>query len=321
MPDDRKPPYFPFFPRDFVADPVVAAMTPEECGGYILLLCFAWMDGQTGTLPDDEQTLARLSRLGDRWPECREAIRSAFHVSKGRLLQKRMVQEAKALSVLISRKSEQGRLGAYARWAKKLDASAMPGQWRDDSTQTQIQIKDSSIASQCAVEPETVKNPDTPSEASQQQTVKNPDTTDRPEIDQPALANPQPDTHSLVAGLASRLELPAGRESPPCSPKELAEAVAAAGKAGQVGDLALRNAIGLTTRLLKAGTIRRLEQAVTVARHWWQHSAGIREPFAYYSPGGPGAHFALQRAQTAAQAAEHAAIRAEEDREWPKRGP
>lgn len=55
-----------FFYHRFCACDAVMLMTPEQIGGYILLLCSAW-DGD-GTLPNDPTYLAGISRLGDRWP-------------------------------------------------------------------------------------------------------------------------------------------------------------------------------------------------------------------------------------------------------------
>jgi uncharacterized protein YdaU (DUF1376 family) len=113
-----KPPYFRFYPRDFIGDPTVGAMSPEATGGYIRLLCFAWMEDQPGTLPDDDEILARLSGLGERWAACRDSIRRAFRVSGKRLLQKRMAMEADALERYLARQSANGKLGAEAKWGQ-----------------------------------------------------------------------------------------------------------------------------------------------------------------------------------------------------------
>lgn len=96
MPNGERPPAFLFYPRDFLTDRVVASMTPEELGGYVPLLCHAWLSDKPGILPDDDALLARLSGLGERWKACRSAIRSAFAQRGNELVQKRMVQEREA---------------------------------------------------------------------------------------------------------------------------------------------------------------------------------------------------------------------------------
>jgi hypothetical protein len=56
----------PFLTDDWLLSPSIAAMTPSEEGGYVRLLCFAWRDPDC-CLPDDDASLAGLSRLGPAW--------------------------------------------------------------------------------------------------------------------------------------------------------------------------------------------------------------------------------------------------------------
>jgi uncharacterized protein YdaU (DUF1376 family) len=59
-----KPPAFQFYPNDWLSSSAVTLMTPEQEGAYIRLLCYDWAsDG----IPDDDATLAALSRLGEGW--------------------------------------------------------------------------------------------------------------------------------------------------------------------------------------------------------------------------------------------------------------
>ena len=94
MSKDR-PPSFQFYPRDFESDPNVICMSPEAVGGYVHLLCAAWLGDEPGYLRDDDEVLASLSRLGDRWPEVRKQVVRAFdlEIRPGWLVQKRMVEE------------------------------------------------------------------------------------------------------------------------------------------------------------------------------------------------------------------------------------
>ena len=59
-------PYFQFWPNDWLGSQKVAMMTPEEEGAYIRLLALCWNDPDC-SLPDDDEILARLSRLNERW--------------------------------------------------------------------------------------------------------------------------------------------------------------------------------------------------------------------------------------------------------------
>jgi uncharacterized protein YdaU (DUF1376 family) len=170
MTEDRKPPYFHFYPRDFVSDPVVASMTAEERGGYITLLCFAWMRDEPGVVPDDDGILARLSQLGDRWMACRDAIRRAFTVSKGRLVQKRMRSEAEVSARYIAMQMKRGRLGAYARWANHMNGTsnatamqqALPEastkQWPHDSRTEAVAVAETEAEAEAVPESEAGKS-------------------------------------------------------------------------------------------------------------------------------------------------------------------
>lgn len=93
MPRAGRAPSFQFYPADFLADPAVACMTPAALGGYALLLCYAFLEHETGSLPMDEARLASLSKLNGDWPKHRDAILAAFELKGGRLVQKRMVED------------------------------------------------------------------------------------------------------------------------------------------------------------------------------------------------------------------------------------
>src|SRR6185312_11765498 len=55
-----KSPAFQFYPNDFLGSGSVAAMTLEEIGAYVLLLCYEWNEGG---LPDDLDRLARYCHV------------------------------------------------------------------------------------------------------------------------------------------------------------------------------------------------------------------------------------------------------------------
>lgn len=115
-----------FCPSDFLADPAVNAMTVEEVGAYVFLLCVAWESKTRGVLPNDDALLASYSRLGSKWPKHREAILRAFEVRPRAIVQKRMVAEARATDARIARARETGRLGAAVRWGGSVSDDAPP---------------------------------------------------------------------------------------------------------------------------------------------------------------------------------------------------
>lgn len=99
----------------------ITLMTLEEEGAYIRLLARCW-DSDDCTLPDDDQKLAVLSRMGERWHSYGPAmnpVKNCFkaHPSKpGRLMNERLMNEWKKLKAFQKEKSESGRKGAESRW-------------------------------------------------------------------------------------------------------------------------------------------------------------------------------------------------------------
>ena len=113
-----KRPYFPLYVDDFVSDGKVEAMTTEEVGAYILLLCKAWKETPPASVPDNDAVLARWTRLSpERWSECKPAVLSAFtRAQDGRWYQKRMRQEYAKFVNLSRSRADAGRKGADKRW-------------------------------------------------------------------------------------------------------------------------------------------------------------------------------------------------------------
>lgn len=86
-------PSMPLYVADWLSSEAVTAMSLEQQGAFMRLLCHAWLSGSC-SLPDNETTLAALSTLGDRWAgENSAAIRSC-------LIKKRIGSETK----LVNRK-------------------------------------------------------------------------------------------------------------------------------------------------------------------------------------------------------------------------
>lgn len=131
-----KAPWFPFYPHDFLSDPLVLLMTCEERGAYILLLCHAWdppkWDGERaplGSLPNDATLLAALSGCGqERWEEVAPHVLRPFKVSEdGRfLIQKRLTAEAEAMEQRRIAASEAGKRSAEAKAQRKANGKSTP---------------------------------------------------------------------------------------------------------------------------------------------------------------------------------------------------
>ncbi len=102
MDEPKRAPSFQFYPADWLSSPHVMMMKPSEEGAYIRLLCYAWADPDCG-IPDDDATLARLSRLGRWWyGSARERIRECFKSDMaipGKLVNERLRKEREKQSM------------------------------------------------------------------------------------------------------------------------------------------------------------------------------------------------------------------------------
>jgi uncharacterized protein YdaU (DUF1376 family) len=117
----NRAPAFQLYVGDWLSSTKITLMTPAEEGAYIRLLCHAWADPDC-TIPDDGETLARLSRLGEQWHSYGSAmnpVKACFvpHPKKpGRLINVRLYAEWKKLKAFLHDKSRAGRKGAESRW-------------------------------------------------------------------------------------------------------------------------------------------------------------------------------------------------------------
>jgi uncharacterized protein YdaU (DUF1376 family) len=136
VPKDSKPPAFPFYVDDFASDGKVEAMTTEEVGAYILLLCKAWREDPVGSLPSDDRVLARWARLtSEVWSGCKPAVLSTFELrSDGRLYQKRMEREFRKMKESRRKRGRAASVAANTRWsdAKRM-RNASESQCDDDA--------------------------------------------------------------------------------------------------------------------------------------------------------------------------------------------
>jgi uncharacterized protein YdaU (DUF1376 family) len=110
----EKAPAFQFYPKDFLTDGNVAAMTLEQRGAYITLLSICWLEH---SLPQDQQSLATmvgqpLRSFQKWWP----GVERCFQVSGDRLVHGRLDKEREKQETHRRRQSDKGTKGAAKRW-------------------------------------------------------------------------------------------------------------------------------------------------------------------------------------------------------------
>ena len=118
----KKSPAFQFYPNDWLSSPKIMLMTPAEEGAYIRLLSICWMNGG---LPDDDDELAKLSRLGDDWLKGgSEKIRKCFTKRRGKLINQRLEKEKKKQRAWTEKSRQGGVQSGKARQQKSLKKKA-----------------------------------------------------------------------------------------------------------------------------------------------------------------------------------------------------
>ena len=116
-----KSPAFQFYPKDWLSSRKARRMTPEQRGGYADLLAQEWLDDDC-SLPDNDEDLAFLSGLNERWSECSKLIRSCFFKKGKKLFNKRLLEEKEKQEAFRLQCSKAGRKSGEARRNKELEA-------------------------------------------------------------------------------------------------------------------------------------------------------------------------------------------------------
>lgn len=117
----EKAPAFQFYPKDFLTDGRVAAMSLEECGAYIKLLCICWTES---ALPTEPKRLAQMigctpAAFARVWP----AIRPCFSEGDGVLRHGRLDKERQKKADFNARQKAK----AERRWHRSGNAVASSG--------------------------------------------------------------------------------------------------------------------------------------------------------------------------------------------------
>ncbi len=105
-------PAFSFYPKDILSDEAAVAMTDEELGIYVRLLCHAWLEG---SIPADPARLARMNRRPRRvFDRLWKAIVPCWQPSPdepGRLIQGRLEVEREKQRAYSAKQSARGKHG------------------------------------------------------------------------------------------------------------------------------------------------------------------------------------------------------------------
>ncbi len=114
----HKSPAFQFYADSWLSSKDILLMTPAEEGGYIRLLAIEWLEPDC-VLPDNDEELAVLSRLGKDWDgRSREKIRAKFRAEGGRLYNDRLLEERRKQAEWSRKSSTGGKKSAETRARK-----------------------------------------------------------------------------------------------------------------------------------------------------------------------------------------------------------
>lgn len=101
---------FDFYAKNFIHSDNIRAMSLEEIGQYIILLCESWLTGKDCTLPEDPKTLSNLCRGS----KVTNKVLDMFPVvpELGRRRNDRLYEEW----LTAVKRSEDGKAAVQARW-------------------------------------------------------------------------------------------------------------------------------------------------------------------------------------------------------------
>jgi uncharacterized protein YdaU (DUF1376 family) len=127
MPKHDHPPAYLKYPKDFLTDAKVVAMSTLGVGCYTLLLDLSWFETPVASVPNDDGALARMCRVSpDEWQELKSTVLAPWRLGKdGRWHQKRLRAEYDKILRSRKAKSDAGRLGAKVKYGNNLDSSAI----------------------------------------------------------------------------------------------------------------------------------------------------------------------------------------------------
>ena len=114
----NKPPSFPMYAMDWLADAKVSTLDLELQGAYMRLLCHEWTE--RGRLPNDDRALSVLSGLGEKWFDGSGGVLKKFFRKRGNyLFNNRLEIERSKYRAYQRQRSDAGRKSAEIRAQQK----------------------------------------------------------------------------------------------------------------------------------------------------------------------------------------------------------
>jgi len=111
-----KSPAFQFYPKDYLTDPKVVMMSPDQRGGYMHLLAYMWLEPEC-KLPDDDDVLINLSGL---LKGGLSVVKQCFKKDGNFLFSKRLSKEKEKQKEWKEKSSRGGKMSAKVRWGNEL---------------------------------------------------------------------------------------------------------------------------------------------------------------------------------------------------------
>lgn len=122
-------PCFWLYTNDWLSSTAITMMTPAQEGAYIRLLCYAWNDPDC-SIPDDDEVLASLSRLGEDWHKGASSVLRRVFVPTpelpGRLVNLKLLERRRAAIEGREKSSLGGRKAAANRKLKSIEPTDSP---------------------------------------------------------------------------------------------------------------------------------------------------------------------------------------------------
>lgn len=151
----RKPksPAFQFYPGDYLTDSKILALSFEERGIWLHLICLAWLNGG---LDSDTTVLARSCGLPQRdFDRAWRRIGAHFELRGDRLVNPRQEREREVQAINRARRSDAGKDGNAKRWHDSGDDVATDPASQCDRNA----IAEASLPSPVSRAPSSQKNP------------------------------------------------------------------------------------------------------------------------------------------------------------------
>jgi uncharacterized protein YdaU (DUF1376 family) len=102
----------------WLSSTAIAAMSAEQERAYLRLLLHMWKQDDCG-LPDDQELLAGLSTLGERWATVGARVRAQFFEKDGRLYNARLLEEWGYQQEFHAKSKGKASTAAKTRWGRR----------------------------------------------------------------------------------------------------------------------------------------------------------------------------------------------------------